>query len=298
MTIRRTQGSETKVLSRQLRGKFSAPGYRPPVLPRIAVEILQLTQAEDFDTQRILELLEQDAVLTGQVLKTASSPLATPAARAEIPSLKMALIRLGITAVRDIVLEAALQTRVFRAKGHVGPMERLSRHSSATAHLCRLICRRASISSEHAFLLGLFHDVGIAGALIVLSEATPSEQFPDLERMWPAIDEVHEELSSTMTQLWKLPPKISTPIRHHHYIVIKGYPDPMAAVVCVAEHLANKLGWGVVPWDESPDGPAAVDTSSQKTLDRAFETLELSPNAQDRLLEDAEYTVHALAAET
>jgi len=174
-------------------------------------------------------------------------------------------------------------------------MERLSRHSSATAHLCRLICRNASISAEHAFLLGLFHDVGIAGALIVLSEMREDEKAPDIEPLWPAIDDIHADLSGVMTRLWKLPPRIWTPVKHHHYIVVKGFPDPMAAVVCVAEHLANQLGWGVLPADTTDDDAPNVDATSPKGVERAFTTLKLAGPARERLLEDAESTLLELA---
>ncbi len=44
-------------------------------------------------------------------------------------------------------------------------------------------------------------------------------------------------------------------VGHHHDILIQGYPHPLAAVVCLAEHLVNEAGYSVEapPFDRSPE---------------------------------------------
>ena len=150
-----------------LQRTFSSPSYKPPMLPQVAVELLQLAQQPDVDFEDAVALLEKDPVLATRVLSIAQS--ATYASRSPISTLHQATVRLGLKTMRDVVLEAALNLKVFRVPGFEAAMERLARHSTATAHIMRAICRRTRVETEFAFLCGLIHDVGFAASLLALS---------------------------------------------------------------------------------------------------------------------------------
>ena len=61
------------VITNRLHERFRNPVYRPPVLPRVALEILALASNPNVDFPDIVDLLEQDQVLAGDVIKLARS---------------------------------------------------------------------------------------------------------------------------------------------------------------------------------------------------------------------------------
>ncbi len=265
---------------------FNSPDYRPPTLPSTALELVSLSSNSEVAFDDVVSLLEGDSMLAGRVLRIAQSPVYAGAA--QVQCLRDALVRLGLTTLRDLVFEVATNLRVFRAPAYAGPMERIRRHSNATAHLSRLVSRYTPMEGEYAFLCGLLHDVGTAGILIALGDVPRGKQPPDLAVLWPAIDAVHEEAAALMTKLWCLPPEIPLVVGAHHSVHIEGYPHPMAATVCLAERLADDLGLGLVP-RRSEEGEAEKpadlaeleiydrsDRSSDVALQRAHEALQLN----------------------
>jgi HD-like signal output (HDOD) protein len=143
--------------------------------------------------------------------------------------------------------------RVFRAKGYQSLLRELHAHSVATAHIAKIICYQTTMSGEYAFLCGILHDLGTVGALLALGDVPKGKKVPNLEGIWPSIDEIHEESSGILAKLWGLPAEIEMVISHHHTVVIDGYPHPLAATICLAEHLAHEFGVGVsAPIDSTP----------------------------------------------
>src|SRR5882757_7601963 len=149
-----------------LRSRFTSPSYKPPLLPAIALEVHQLAQQSDVNLARMAAVIEKDPLLAARVLRLAHSAASAPTGA--IPSVRDAIVRIGIRNLADVAWEVALDTRVFRSKSYSGLMALVSRHSIACAHLSRLVARFTSIASEYAFLCGLLHDVGMAAALVIL----------------------------------------------------------------------------------------------------------------------------------
>lgn len=284
-------------LTKRLLDTFSAPHYRPPTLPSVATELLSLSRKPDVAFDDIAALLEQDTLLTGQVMKLMQSPLYTSATA--ITSIKDAVVRIGLNVLCDVVLEASLNMRVFRADAYMDSMERLRRHCTLTAHLSRIVCRYTAIEGEYAFLCGLLHDVGIAGTLIALSDGSRRKPPPDLVAIWPAVDRVHAEAATLMAKLWGLPMEIQLVLGAHHRVMIDGFAHPLAATVCLAEDVAHELGCGLVPGDGGAAGGAAAlehaclqshtrtDRSSPKSLEQARTALRITDEQMELIYQDS-----------
>ena len=71
--------------------------------------------------------------------------------------------------VRDAVFEAALRRGVFVMGEYADTMATIARHSTMTAYITRIVCRRAAIDQDAAFICGLLHDVGFAGLLLAVT---------------------------------------------------------------------------------------------------------------------------------
>ncbi len=238
---------------------FNRPGYKPPALPSIALEIMELSRRPDVEIDDVVELLERDPIMAGRTLLRTHSPLY--AGKMPIKSLRQAVIRLGLPTVRDIVLETSLSLRVFRVQGYSDVMEKLRLHCVAVAHLARSVAEIAAVDPGAAFLAGLLHDIGIAGALMVLGDVPPKQKRPDLDTAWSAIDGAHQAATGFIADAWKVPTEIAVAMKEHHAVGGRAAIPPLAAVVAIADDLAQDGGFGVM------GASAAQGTSSWHSVD-------------------------------
>jgi len=225
---------------------FDSPGYRPPELPKVAMEMMELSHKVEVPVERIAAVLQRDAVLAARVLQRARSVFY--AGTAKIETLEAALVRLGTVALRNLVLESAVHSKVFRSKEFEKPMERLRCHTIAVAHLSRLIGARAKLGAETAYLCGLMHDVGIAGALLVVAPAYSSI---DPAVLWPALGMVHDRVGAALVQLWGLPEEVANVVAVLHKVddaqTTQKTTQPLVAVLRIAEGAAIGVGASLFP---------------------------------------------------
>ncbi len=296
----RTAGLDRFDVVHRLQRTFTSPSYKPPMLPEVALEVMQLSQRPDVKFEQVVALLQKDAVLAGRVLSIAQS--AAYAGRSPVQTLQQASVRLGLKAMRDVVLEAALHLKVFRVPGYEGAMERLARHSAAVAHVMRAVCRRTSVEAEYAFLCGLLHDVGFAASLLALAE-DPTWRRATWDELRPVLDEVHEEASGLLARLWKLPDNIQRMVATHHAPAPEGRAAPVNAVLVVAEQLCWEAGAGLEPPPpgavalsmETPEPPHdGVDVNWSGVVDEARVILRLDDLAMAAARAEAFQVVEAL----
>jgi len=265
----------------QLRRVFSAPSYRPPLLPTVALEVHQLSLRSDVGADQLVQVLEKDAVLAGQVLRVAGSAAFGGWGQKDV-SLKIAVVRLGMRNLASVVWEVAAGMRVFRSPRYAAAMEQIRSHSTLCAHLCRLIAARRSLSPETAFLCGLLHDIGMAATLLVLSDRPKDEPSIDPAVLDEVLRQTHQEVSGMIAQLWKLPADVQEVLANHHSFPAGQPPKPLCAVVAFAEDLSQKLGHGV------EIGAGRCDRVSPETLARALEALGFTDAQEAELRETAE----------
>lgn len=261
---------------------FRSPDYRPPVLPAIALQLMEMSRKPEVTFPQMASLMQQEPLLASQVLRLAQSPVYR---RGEpLRTLEQATSRLGMRVLSDLFLQASLNARVFRAPGYEAPMMRLADHSGATAQLARLVCQHTAMMDEQAFLCGLLHDVGTAACMIAVAghrsaSREPMIPFPVLA---PVLREVHESASERLAELWQLPGEIRIIIGHHHSLSYKGMIHPLSAVVCIAESLATELGHG------------AQEEINPSSVLQAISVLNLSQDTMARLRTSAERLLEQL----
>ncbi|MFK7898625.1 MAG: HDOD domain-containing protein [Myxococcota bacterium] len=295
-------------LVKELLDYVESPDYSPPTLPAVAMELMSLSQKVDVEISDVVKLLEQDSMIAGRVLRMVS--LSSMSGVVKITSLSEATMRLGLLKIRDIVMEIAVNMRVFKSEDYGGAMETLRQHATQTAHLSRLVCNYTPIEGEFAFMAGLLHDVGIAGTLLALAERkTRRRGPPDLTSIWPALDRVHQRTGEVMAKHWELPSDIQIAISAHHQVLVGGYPHPLAATVAISNQLCHEVGTGVIPKEGEAlekmdpleraclESHAYVDQSSRKTLEHAQEALGIDSKMLGLMREDARTMLEQLAAE-
>jgi HD-like signal output (HDOD) protein len=222
----------------ELLAVFDDPAYRPPALPEVALELMSLGSKQDTNVREVVSLLERDEMLAATVLRLVGCPIY--AGRTPIRSLPDAVVRLGVQGVRDAVFEAALRRGVFAMPEYGDTMATIARHSTMTAYITRIVCRRAAIDADLAFMCGLLHDVGFAGLLLAVTHIE-GEGAPPLAQLWSYVDALHERASLMLTQRWGLPPLVVDVAGHHHH-PHAGSSTALAAAVLLADHLTEHFG--------------------------------------------------------
>jgi len=260
---------------------FSSPVYRPPLLPAVALGVLELTRSTDASFGAIVEVIESDPLFSASVLRAASSPV--HASKNPLRSIHQALLRLGLQNLTDICVEVAMTGRVFKAPGYELPMEAIRRHSVAVAHAARLISQRAGAAAESAFSLGLLHEAGLAAGIIALNtQALWPKRFTPA-RVWPVLSEIQVELLERLIVAWKLPSDLADGILNHHRQ--KAPIDAARAALAIADRVATDLGFGL-----PPEFGSGVPLAQKAEIGRLFLGLKLSDvamieNEIQRLLE-------------
>jgi HD-like signal output (HDOD) protein len=284
---------------------LNAPDYQPPTLPSVAVDLMSLSQQPDVDLDDVVKLLERDSLIAGRILKLVQSPIYAGAA--QLSSLRDALMRVGLRTLRDLVMEIAMNLKVFRSSDYADTMELLRRHSTMTAHLAKVVCKYSPVEGEYAFMAGLLHDVGIAGTLLALSDRKGRRKTPPaLVAIWPAVDRVHQRAAEIMAGHWGLPAEITLALGAHHQVILQGQPHPLAATLAIADDLAHELGFGVIPKEDDRveemsllekdcvRSHTQVDRSPPRTLEHAREALQLNEAQMDLIRSDAAQIVEQL----
>jgi HD-like signal output (HDOD) protein len=277
-------------LRSELIAVFDNPAYRAPVLPTVALDIMAVAENEDADVDEIVQLLERDQMLAASVLRLVSSPLY--AGRTPIRSLKAAVLRLGVRVIRDVVFEAAIARGVFQVNEYADTVAIVARHSTVTAYITRLVCRRAGIDADLAFICGLLHDVGFAGLLLAVKHVEGSAA-PSLAVLWPHVDHLHERASHLLVERWGLPREVVEVVGHHHHLHT-GLNARIAAAVRLADHLTEYFDCSIrgpkVDGERLPG-----DSIDAFDLETAASELGLDDAAVKHLLADAERTIPEIA---
>lgn len=282
-----TESLITSALRERLIAVFEDPSYRPPPLPSVAMELLQLSNRNDARASDVVRLLEQDEMLAGSVMRIVSSPIYS--GRNTVTSLKEAVVRLGFKLIRDMVFEVALRSGVFDLDEYAETVAQVQRHSTVTAYIARIVCQKARIDGDHAFICGLLHDAGFAGLLFAVTHFEGSES-PPLGQIWTDVDELHERASGILARLWGLPNAIVEVVGHHHHLHT-GEFSRVAAAICVADRLSRSFGADVVgPADEQGIAIAA-DAVSDLDFELARAELGLGEERLDEIQAEAEQLV-------
>ncbi len=238
--------TDPQQIARRVVQVIDDPDWKPPLLPVVATQLLELTRSANADFQKVAKLLVQDPALAAQLLRRANS--AVYGGSVQILSIRDAIARLGLNGVCSLALEVAMSMRVFRVPGYQNVADVLRRHAVATGYLAGIVSRYTPFNGPQAVLYGLLADVGLALGLMAVGECskcTRGHQRPDISLIWPTLWTIHERVSARVSALWKLDADITTVLGCHHSLRVGNVAHPMAAIVMVSAELAGELGAGL-----------------------------------------------------
>jgi len=196
-----------------------------PVLPVVAVKLLEITEDELSSAKDVASLIESDPSLTAKTLKMANSPVYRKSG--DIGTIPDAVRFIGFNAVKSTVLTLSVMG-LFDARrdGNSFDPDAFWLHSLACGVCCRDLStqtRSGSSFVEESFVCGMLHDVG----KILLFQYLPEEweqvmQVADRNKMSVAEAERtvlgvdHASVGSELLRRWKIPEHICDAISLHH----------------------------------------------------------------------------------
>ncbi len=198
-----------------------------PAYPPVWTRLNQLLNAPGSTMGAIANVVAGDAALAATVLRHARSAAVRGGSQL---SLSAACTRLGVDAIRRILVAALLGARVLGPGRLLQVRRRIWRDGLAVAELCQSLAEARGLSPQVAYLVGLLHDFGSAIALGVVEELLgDAGVVPTDEADWLALVRSYSaELGLATAAKWGLPDLLGEAIGAFHY---GGDRDPVASLL-------------------------------------------------------------------
>jgi HD-like signal output (HDOD) protein len=193
-----------------------------PTLPRVAVDVLAMTERPDVTTAALARVVSRDPALVAKILHTVNAGVCAPGPK--IGNLDRALDLLGVEGVRTLVVGFSLAGDLRKVRSH-GGFDRLGhwRRSIYAGAAAEILADEFRVPlREEAFLAAVLMDIGMLALDRVLGEdygrltasAASHEDLCVLERQ--ALGMTHAEVAAVLAERWMLPDVLATPIAYHH----------------------------------------------------------------------------------
>ena len=196
------QASALQVLQ-QINSAVETDQIKLPTLPEIALKIRTAVEKGDHSAIEIAELLAQDSALSVRLLQLANSPLYR--ARSEIDSLQMAITRLGVRIVKELVIMLAIK-QAFSSSNKVlsDQFKQLWQTSIDVAATCRILAKaQPKLDVEHAVLAGLIHNIGSLPIIELASHK--SALIPNAQTLSEVIKDIQAAVGNKILSFWNFP---------------------------------------------------------------------------------------------
>ena len=224
-----------------------------PAMPQILATLNESlnTNPGMADIAEIVEHISYDESLAAQCLRSANSALYGH--RGDVATIRDAVLTLGLWRTRDLAFACNLPL-MFSGLRSALPKEAFWRHSMATAFVAeKLASDFMSPASQHVYLAGLLHDIGILiNALLFPEKFSEVLQEASLEHSSVECVEqrvlgfTHAESGRIVAEEWKLPVEIAQVIEFHHHPEQQASNNEVTVIVQAAGQMCwnSDLGYG------------------------------------------------------
>ena len=218
--------------------------------PAAVAKITHMMQNPATNADELGRAIRTDQVLTSSVLKLVNSAFYGFPGR--IASLSHAVVLLGLSAVKNIVLTASL-LQAFKIDGKDGfSSEAFWRHSFACGVAAQCLAKTLGYKDkEECFIAGLVHDIG----KVILFQLVPE----DFIRVYKKANQAnalfyecelevfgttHQEIGGMLIEQWRLPNQILKSVSYHHCPSPKRDEFGLTAIVHTADIFVRALSYG------------------------------------------------------
>jgi HD-like signal output (HDOD) protein len=201
--------------------------YDLPNLPSTSMAILDLTADPSVEISRMTDTLEQDPVMSSELLKTANSVFYGGVHQAE--TVQQGVMRLGMRNLRSLIFALSMKSVIPRKRGLANYAEEIWRQAISMGKIARVLGPHVGMRSDNAFLLGLLQDIGKIALLDLLGKSTDSGVLINRALIGQLFKRYHERTGAAMAKKWNLPEEIvSVAGCHHDFLGNEAFPRPAA----------------------------------------------------------------------
>lgn len=237
--------TEARALENLLVANFDGHNLTLPALPHVPERVLRRLRNRQTGLADVAKDIAEDQVIAAEVIRMANSPLYRGLNK--ITALQPAVTRLGVNALRILMMNQSFRSATFHRKGADTDLASIVWYRSlAGATIMRGLAQFTHLDAEDAFLLGLLHDIGNIIVLRTVDEQRAVTEYSiDIETFEYLCHECHQEFGELIADAWKLPGSLQTLIADHH-----NYPtddDPLRTerlLLIVTDMVAQMIGYG------------------------------------------------------
>jgi putative nucleotidyltransferase with HDIG domain len=218
-----------------------------PMVPILASRVLDLVQSDRATIRGLTEVIQKDQVIASKILKLANTMLY--AARNEVTGLNQAVVRMGFTEVRNLVVGLTLGSTMTDKNVYGDRGTQLQLHSIGAAYCAKTVADKVrGLNAEEAFMCGLFHDIG---KMVLLKIAWDLQAESGRKPVPAAVDAVlehyHASAGALALRKWGLPTVLEDAIRFHHEPESTEAAPTLARVTYAADRMCHLYGFGCEP---------------------------------------------------
>jgi HD-like signal output (HDOD) protein len=238
-----------------------------PSLPWAAASLLsdERTLSPGY---HLLSDLSSNDMLASAVLRICNSPTYQP--RSPLVSISQAANRLGLAALSEIALAAALQLNVFAVEGFQNELRGFWRGALAAALFAKDLGHSCSLPDSETFPCGLLHEIGFPMALLATtSQAKDLGLSPMANSMRDIVLDVSKALSplagACVVKAWSLQAPLAQAIQSHHPS-FRVTDSPHATIAHMATQMAASLYRKEKQWTNPVANPSDVTAAALPRL--------------------------------
>lgn len=204
-----------------------------PTLPEVALKVRDVVDDPDTTSAKLANIIVTDPALSTRLLKVANSALYR--GRVPVESVQMAVSRLGLTMVRNLVTSLVME-QMFQATSNrlEKRLHDLWDHSTEVAAISQVIAaKQPGIKADEAMLAGLIHDIGVL-PILMKAEESP-EILKDSALLDSLILRLHTRIGAAILRSWKFPESlIAVAAEHENYHRDTGNGPDLVDIIQVA----------------------------------------------------------------
>lgn len=207
-----------KMMMMQLRRAIKNEGIQLPTIPASIMRIQRMVGSPTCNVEKLQLALSREPVLATKIIGIANSPYYVT--KVPCRAVRDAVMRIGLTETRNIVMALACRSKIFRIPGNRNLADNLYRNSVVTAQAVRHISMSVGVDEDHAFLAGLIHDLGcivIHTAAADVHRMSKGELQPSLASIQDLAEQIAPTLSALIAETWHLDPEVVTAVEWQNF---------------------------------------------------------------------------------
>lgn len=218
-------------------------------LPHVVTKVMELIQNQNSSADDLAKIISNDLGLTSKVLKIVNSSIY--GFQKQISSIRHAIVVLGFTNIKGIVLSAGIFKMFSPQKNQIFDYEKFWQHSILTAIGAKELSKYdEQFSSEDIFSIAFLHDLG---KIILaqydcdnyLSIYSKIEQEENYKVKFKTEEETcginHSEIAYSILNSWNLPSVFSEVSLYHHTPQLSNDYEKVCTIVNFTDIIVNDV---------------------------------------------------------